>query len=401
MSIADVAIIGAGPYGLSIAAYLRDRGLDVLTFGRPMDTWLKHMPRGMRLKSEGFASNICDPGGELTLAHFCRESGIGYADHILPVALDTFCEYGLAFQRRFLSDLDQRDVARVVRSDEGFELELDDGERVRARRTIVAAGISHYGYLPPALTGMPEEALVHSSRYRDYDRFRGKTVAVIGAGASAIDVALSLHDAGASPQLVARTTKLAFHDPPQAKRSLLSSLLYPRSGLGCGLRSRLASDAPHLFARLPRAVRSYALRSHLGPAPCWFTKEEFERNVATHLGAAPERCEVRDGRVVLNLISAAGTRTQLVADSVVAATGYKVDLDRLAFLDPGLRAGIRRYDGAPVLSQSFESSIRGLYFVGLSAATTFGPLLRFAFGAKFAAERLRAHLAGPKRAGYG
>ena len=68
----DVALIGAGPYGLSIAAHLKTRGIRFRIFGKAMDTWLAHMPRGMRLKSEGFASGLYDPGSTFTLAKYLR-----------------------------------------------------------------------------------------------------------------------------------------------------------------------------------------------------------------------------------------------------------------------------------------------------------------------------------------
>ena len=71
--ITDVAIVGAGPYGLSVAAHLRRSGRSVRQFGLPMHLWRANMPRGMFLKSQGFASNLSDPAAALTLAAFCRE----------------------------------------------------------------------------------------------------------------------------------------------------------------------------------------------------------------------------------------------------------------------------------------------------------------------------------------
>ncbi len=67
-AVTRVAIIGAGPYGLSIAAHLRSLGVDYRIFGRPLDTWRRQMPAGMMLKSDGFASNLSAPAGEGTLA---------------------------------------------------------------------------------------------------------------------------------------------------------------------------------------------------------------------------------------------------------------------------------------------------------------------------------------------
>jgi hypothetical protein len=65
----------------------------------------------------------------------------------------------------------------------------------------------------------------------------------------------------------------------------------------------------------------------------------------------------------------------------------------LGFLSSELRSEIRTAGGSPILSRGFESSVPGLYFAGLAAANTFGPVMRFAFGAGFAAQRVSAALA--------
>src|SRR5580704_12695153 len=99
MSKCRVAIIGAGPYGLSIAAHLKACGVDFRIFGSPMHTWTTQMPEGMRLKSEGFASSLYAPDSAFTLRDYCREQCIPYADLGLPVPLETFVAYGLRFQK--------------------------------------------------------------------------------------------------------------------------------------------------------------------------------------------------------------------------------------------------------------------------------------------------------------
>ncbi len=85
--IVDVAIIGAGPYGLSIAAHLAGRGVDFRIFGSPMHTWRTSMPEGMVLKSEGNASDLYDPDGEMTLARYCADRGLPYKDLGFPIPL--------------------------------------------------------------------------------------------------------------------------------------------------------------------------------------------------------------------------------------------------------------------------------------------------------------------------
>ena len=210
----EVAIIGAGPYGLSIAAHFRGRGIPFRIFGRPMDSWLAHMPEGMMLKSDGFASNIYDPDSKFTLEHFCAERRIEYAHRGIPVRLATFGDYGLAFKDRMVPELEDKMVVEIERSADGFLLRLDDGEQVRARRVVLAVGITHFEYVPENLAHLPGEFLSHSYRHRDLARFKNRSVVVIGAGSSAIDLAGLLRDAGADVQLVARATSLRFHTAP-------------------------------------------------------------------------------------------------------------------------------------------------------------------------------------------
>src|SRR5208283_2767797 len=140
----NTAIIGAGPYGLSIAAHLRHAGVPFRIFGRPMDTWISHMPKGMMLKSDGFASDLYDPQAALTLKKFCAERGIPYADTGKPVPLETFCAYGLAFRERMVRDLEETNVTYVEQAPGGSKVHLENGETAAARRVVLAVGITHF-----------------------------------------------------------------------------------------------------------------------------------------------------------------------------------------------------------------------------------------------------------------
>lgn len=389
----QIAIIGAGPYGLSIAAHLQARGVDFRIFGRPMQTWLTQMPSDMQLKSEGFASNLSGPGAGFTLKTYCEEQGILYCDQDSPVRLDTFSAYGLAFQKRLVPALEERAVISLKRTATGFSLKLDDGQIVTPRQVVVAVGIGAFPNLPPQLLQLPASLYSHSSRHRELDSFRGRDVTIIGGGASAFDLAALLHAEGATVRVVCRQATAEIHQGPGLKpRSLWQRLRHPRSGIGHSLRSFAFAEAPLLFHYLPVALRLHIVHTHLGPAGGWFVRDRIIGKVPLLLGSFVRDVEYRDGRARLMIEAADGTESQVMTDHIIAATGYRTDLRRLTFLDSAIFADLRSVDQTPVLSSTFESSIAGLYFVGALSANSFGPLVRFAFGARFTANRLTRHL---------
>lgn len=386
MPMTNTVIIGAGPYGLSVAAHLRGCGIPFRIFGRPMDSWRAHMPKGMLLKSDGFASNISDPGGQLTLAKFCSERKIAYADTGIPVRLDTFTEYGLTFKERIVPELEDKLVVGVDRTTDCYELRIDDGDLVKAKRVVLAIGITHFEYVPDSLAHLPAEFVSHSAGHSEPGVFAGRKIVVVGAGSSALDWAGLLHESGIDVQLVGRATSLKFHGKPTGKaRSLWQRVQKPQTGLGPGWRSSFYANTPSLFHHLPESLRLEVLRRALGPSGGWFIKDKVIGKVPLLLGRTVESTEVQNGKVCLHLRSQDGTKTVITADHVIAATGYKVDLDRLGFLSASIRSQLKSVVKTPVLSSKFESSLPGLYFVGVSAANSFGPVMRFAYGADFAA----------------
>lgn len=389
----DVAIIGAGPYGLSLAAHLSVGKPSYRIFGTPMSSWRNHMLNRTWLKSDGFASNLYDPNSTFTLAHYCREQSLPYAAVGLPVPIETFAAYGLEFQKRFVDQLEETEVTTFARIPGGFELTTQAGEVVRSKRVVVAAGITHFGYIPPMFSGFSKEFLTHSSDHKNVSSFKGRRVAVIGAGASAVDLAGLLHEEGADTHLIARRKAIAFHEPFFEPRPIAQCVMMPRSGLGVGWRSRLCTDAPLLFHSMPSRLRRRAVQRHLGPAPGWFAKGRFVDRVTSHLGTQMRWVGMRGNSLSLKFTQQDNSDTELQFDHVICATGYKVSLHRLCFIDPALRKQMATADDVPVLNRNFQSVVPDLYFVGLASSNSFGPLCRFAYGAKFTSRRLARHLA--------
>jgi hypothetical protein len=97
--------------------------------------------------------------------------------------------------------------------------------------------------------------------------------------------------------------------------------------------------------------------------------------------------EVRGDRVWLKL----SDDTERLVDHVFVGTGYRVDIQRCSYLSPAVQSSLKTIKGSPVLDRGFESSVRGLHFVGKPAAWSFGPILNFISGSHFAgAELVRA-----------
>ncbi len=185
----DVAIIGAGPYALSLAAHLRETGLSFRIFGKPLSTWREHMPEGMFLKSDGFASNLYAPAADSTLKAYCAQQELPYHDTDIPVRLDVFNDYADAFQWRFAPNVEAKDVSVLEHKDKEFHLTLENGERLVARHVVLAVGISHFADMPEELKRIPKSFRSHSFHHRLADPFYRRDVVVIGAGASAMDIA--------------------------------------------------------------------------------------------------------------------------------------------------------------------------------------------------------------------
>jgi cation diffusion facilitator CzcD-associated flavoprotein CzcO len=391
--VTDCLIIGAGPYGLSLAAHLSSLGLDFRITGTPMGAWISTMPDGMCLKSEGFATSLFEPSGTFTLGAYCAAQGIHYADTGVPVRKDTFVAYGLAFQRQYVPSLEARTAVSVSRHGDGFTTEFADGGRITSRRVVSAVGVERYAQFPAAVRTLPASLCSHSSHNSSFAQFAGRSVVVIGGGSSAMDTAAALRRQGASVTVVARRSSVRFQTP-LGKRTLRDKIRAPMTVLGPGWKSVLCTRAPLLFHHMPDNFRTNIVTRYLGPAPAWFVRDEVQGHVPIVTDTTVVAAEAHEGSAKLTLRRHDGEISTMIADHVVCATGFKIAVDKTPFLDRQLATAIDNVDGAPRLSSNFESSVSGLHFVGPAAANSFGPMLRFMAGAGFSSRRLARHIAG-------
>jgi thioredoxin reductase len=392
MTTCDVAIIGAGPYGLSAAAHLRMvKGLELCVFGEPMSFWDRNMPIGMLLRSNWTATQIADPYGSLTLEAFQLASGNHFS---APVPLDRFIQYGLWYQRQAVPELDRRKIARVQSDRQGFRLTLQDGEMVRSRRVIIAGGIASFAWRPPEFQALPCSMVTHTSEHRDLRVFAGMQVLVIGSGQSALESGALLHESGAEVEVIARAHRIHWLQgwASQALHRRLgkftSHLLYAPTDVGpAGISQVMAR--PNLLRRLPRRLQDKLRKRSTRPAGARWLVERL-REVPISLGRSVSSVTTVGERVHLRLDDG----SERTAEHVFLGTGFQVDISKYEFLAPVLVGSIRRVNGYPWLKEGLETSVPGLHFLGAPAAWSFGPLMQFVSGTRYASHALIHCIAG-------
>jgi len=402
-----VAVVGAGPYGLSVAAHLRAAGVPVRVFGEVMGSWRHAMSTGVFVKSAPAAVGLSAPAPVAGLEDFCRARGDEPLTELTPIPCTTFVDYGEWFRERHVGEVDPARVTAVERDGRTLVVRTDDGRECAAAAVVIATGLNGLAEVPGTLAALAPEgphpaALVsHTSQHQDLARYAGQRVAVVGGGQSALESAALLHELGADPVVLVRQNHVLWGGRPELHRSSLQRMTRPRTTLGNGWGLMAVSRAPGAMHRLPSSARAYLLRRLLLPAGGWWLRDRVEGVVQLRVGCRVVAAEDDGaGRARLHLAEPGGT-AELAVDHVLAATGYRLDLDALGYLTPALRAEIRRAPGsrAPLLSPAFESSVRGLFFSGSLAAPSFGPVLRFVAGAEFTAARIARHAARRAAAG--
>jgi thioredoxin reductase len=393
MTRIPVAIVGAGPYGLSVAAHLAARKIDCRIFGQPMLFWSDIAAAGDRrfLKSYCFGTNLSTPEAGFAFADYNGPRGL---ETFEPCSMGNFAAYGRWFQERKVPSVEPVAVAALSRQSDGFALRLANDEHLMASNVVLATGLSGFAHVPPSLQSLPPQLCTHTSNVTSFEAFRGKRVAVVGGGQSALEAAALLHEAGAKPQLLVRDRALLWHHRVLQQRSLWRRIRSPITGLGTGPKAWALTRFPGGMHRLPDSWRTRFVRSHLPAEGAWWLRERVEGVVPIHCNTVVLAARESAGRLQLRLRDTkAGSEQPVEVDHVIAGSGYSIEVERMPILDPVLRSGIRRLAGAPQLNRAFGTSVPGLHVVGPASAMSFGPLFRFVVGAGYTAQTVAAHLA--------
>jgi thioredoxin reductase len=377
-------IIGAGPYGLSVATYLQAQGNPTLIFGKPMEFW-ENMPSGLYLKSVWSASTFSDPAGKYSLNQYVAATNIPRQE---PIPLPFFLKYGHWFQQHAVPDVDPTYVQSLFRDGKGFHLDLADGRIVKASKVVVAVGISSFTYIPEFACDLPITLVSHTQVHNDFTCFKGYKVIVAGSGQSGLESAALLHEAGAEVEVIARSSIIWINRKLYDRTGPAKHIFYPPSDVGPPGLNWLVSF-PLLFSRLPDKIRYLADKRAVRPAGAQWLQPRVEGCIRLTpntqiVKSVPQgqslRIELSDGTI-------------REVDHLFLGTGFRPNIHKLAFIDPQLRQQVREHNGYPLQNKWYESSVSNLYFVGALAGYTFGPICRFVAGAKVPAKQIARHAA--------
>ena len=381
----STVVIGAGPYGLSVAAHLRQAGLLRMIIGNPMSFW-ESMPPGLCLKSPWSASSLADPDRAHTLNRYVAS---GKSQRTEPIPLSMFIDYCRWFQERAVGNVENVVVQQLSRAGDGFALKLDDGRMVESPRVVVATGIAPFPFIPEFAREIPTSLCRHTMTLGDPAAFAGQDVAVVGAGQSALESAALLHEAGARVEVLARGPVRWADRRLYDHTGFARHLFYPPADVGpVGINWIVAF--PRFVRRLPGDLRKKMGIRAIRPSGAKWLRGRVEGRVALTPFTEINEAEPRGDQLILSL----GDGTKRRVDQLVLGTGYRPDVSRVAFLDNDLRTAVARDGrGYPRLDRSFQSTVPGLHFAGALALGSFGPLCNFVAGARVAARQIGRHAA--------
>ena len=385
MRASEVLIIGAGPYGLSISTHLRGRGIDHLIVGRPMDTWRAHMPAAMYLKSEPYGSDMSCPQTGYDLEGYCRSERIDGIGRGIPLPLEQFLDYSDWYIKQLVPDVSDVTVTEIKAVNGGFQVTFADAEPITARNVVVATGVLPYRTFQLSCRACHPDLLSHTSDHRLFDDFQGRRVAdrrgwLFGAGDGCL--AARSRRRGDTRSAVPGLPHLGYQGPAAEsgeaapEQQALRRVEVP----DLEFSDRLPPAAGERAGRRRRELCS-GLLAHGGSRTGWRASSRCSARRIVR-AAEPSGSGVR-----LQLDGPSG-QSSLEVDHVIAGTGFRVDLTRLAYLPPELQARIATFSGYPVLTRAGESTVPGLYFVGAPAAFGLGPSMRFIAGTHNVARQL-------------
>ena len=368
----DLLIIGAGPFGLALAAQASHDRIEHLIVGKSMGFWRQNMPKGMFLRSA--CDWHLDPLNVHTIDSFLHPQGKTPRD-VEPLSLDFYLSYADWFrQQKNIQPLPVY-VQRLDHSATNhFTATTSDGDVINARSVVLAPGFKHFAHVPDELRmRLPVAGFEHTSQFVDFREARNKRYLIIGGRQSAFEWAALLLEAGAAAiHLSHRHASPAFEVADWSWVNPLVDSMVENPAWFRRLSQKEKDDVSH---------RLWA-EGRLKVEPWLEQRLKSDRvNVwpQTELASCTQH---EDGELSVMLSNG----RVINVDKIVLATGYKVDIARLPIWGGDLLNRLETRNGFPVLDNHFETSVPGLFITSMPAMQDFGPFFGFTISVRTSAK---------------
>jgi FAD-dependent urate hydroxylase len=370
----NLLIVGAGPFGLAIAAYARHLGIEHLIVGKPMGFWKANMPKGMHLRSA--CDWHLDPMDVDTIEKFLETKGLRPRD-VEPLSLEFYLSYAQWFQEQKEILVLPALVQKLDWDDTGifpFRAVMDNGQKIAAKFVVLAIGFQYFKNLPSDLVKLlPEERYSHTCDLVDFKELAGKRCLIIGGRQSAFEWAALMNEAGAAKIHICYR-----HDSPAFAASDWSWIdpLVDATEKNPGWFRKLAQQQKDEIKSRLWAEGRLKVEAWLKPR---ISSDRVELWPKTRVVTC---CELSSGDLAVSMDNG----QKITVDRIVLATGYNVEFKQVQFLQgPKISGGLKILDGFPELDEHFQSSVRGLFITSMPAAQQFGPFFAFTVAARASA----------------
>src|SRR5258708_386285 len=225
----DAVVLGAGPYGLSVAAHLRKKGANIAVFGKPMSLWLEHMPKDMLLRSRYWDTSLSDPERKYSLQAYLRHTNTTPYD---PLPAKTIIEYGMWFKKNAVGQVDETFITNIKKNGDHFLITLTDGRQINSTAVVMAPGLGYFAFRPAEYSHLSEHLISHTYDNYSFEKFKGKRVTVVGSGQSALENAALMSESGIDVHLIHRSPIDWLGAPSQ--KTLWQQIRYPKAPIADG-----------------------------------------------------------------------------------------------------------------------------------------------------------------------
>ena len=375
----DFLIIGAGPFGFSMASYCESRGINYQIVGKPMSFWKEHMPRGMVLRSD--CNWHLDPQNIYTIDKYLETRGLTRND-VEPLSLDFYLGYTDWFREQVRVKIQESMVTRLDSLDDKnarFKATLDNGSEVTAKNVLLAIGFQYFTNNPADLIQqIPKGRWTHTCDMVDLGKLKDKKVLIIGGRQSAYEWAALIAEEGASEVHVSHR-----HEAPDFTESewtwinsyLDNMVTDPMDHINMHPDDRQSLDKRFWVEGRLKLEPWLAPRLDKGSVNVWPESEIFS---CTENPEGELKVQFKDSETI-------------TVDHVVLATGYKVNIKNVPFLKAGnIFQKLKTDEGYPVLDERLQTSVPGLFATSMAATMRFGLFFAFTSSA-----RASANIIGP------